>query len=132
MVRTLLDTNVCIAYLKGGEAAVQNALLARAPSEVFLCSVVKAELLHGARRSVHVARNLERLAAFFGAMTSLPFDDDAAEQYGIIRAQLEAAGTPLGANDLLIASIAQSHDATVLTRNLNEFRRVPGLRVETC
>lgn len=95
-----------------------------------LCSVVKAELFYGARRSQHIAQNLEKLRVFMEPLPSLPFDDAAAEQYGLIRADLAAAGRPIGANDLLIAAIARSHDAVVVTRNLSEFSRVVGLRVE--
>jgi tRNA(fMet)-specific endonuclease VapC len=62
---------------------------------------------------------------------SLSFDDQAAEHYGRVRPLLEHAGTPIGPNDLMIAAIALTHDATVLTRNEREFRRVPGLRVAT-
>jgi tRNA(fMet)-specific endonuclease VapC len=62
---------------------------------------------------------------------SLPFDDLAAGHYGLIRATLERAGTSVGANDLLIASIALAHDCLLVTRNSREFEGVVGLRVET-
>ena len=61
---------------------------------------------------------------------SLPFDDQSAEYYGIVRATLERAGTPIGGNDLLVASIALAHDCTLVTRNNSEFARVAGLRLE--
>ena len=127
---TLLDTNVCIAYLNGNDENVRARLTALSPHDVVLCSVVKAELLFGARKSQRVEENLQRLATFFGSVESLPFDDRAAGHYGMIRAQLEAAGTPIGANDLLIASIALGSDLTLATRNVGEFRRVAGLRVD--
>jgi len=60
---------------------------------------------------------------------SLPFDDRAADHYGVARATLEQAGTPIGANDLLIASIALAHDCLLVTRHSREFERVVGLRV---
>lgn len=125
----LLDTNVCIAFLKD-EGEVKGKILARRPDEMLLCSVVKAELLYGARRSAKVDDNLKKLDAFFAPFSSLPFDDAAAERYGVIRAQLERAGTPIGANDMAIAAIALAADATLVTRNQDEFRRVAGLRVE--
>ncbi|MBI3540847.1 MAG: type II toxin-antitoxin system VapC family toxin [Deltaproteobacteria bacterium] len=103
---------------------------ARSPTEFHLCSVVKAELLYGARKSAQVTSNLEVLEKFFSHFHSLPFDDTAAEFYGTLRALLEKAGTPIGANDLLIASIAQTNNLTLLTRNASEFVRVPGLHVE--
>lgn len=95
-----------------------------------LCSVVKAELLYGARNSDRVARVLKGLEAFFHALISLPFDDECAEEYGRIRADLERAGTPIGANDLMIAAIARRHSVTLVTNNVEEFRRVVGLAVE--
>lgn len=92
--------------------------------------MVKAELLYGARSSEHVERNIGRLVAFFVAFESLPFDDSAAEVYGLIRAQLRREGRPIGGNDLMIAAIALASDATLVTRNQDELRRVAGLRVE--
>jgi tRNA(fMet)-specific endonuclease VapC len=129
-VSYLLDTNVCIAFLNGPDAAVRDKLLSLPRDEVHLCSVVKAELLYGARKSHRVTWNLARLAQFFRAFASLPFDDAAAEQYGVIRAQLTARGTPIGGNDTMIAAVALAASATVVTRNREEFRRVPALAVE--
>lgn len=127
----ILDTNVCIAFLNGADPAVRDRLRSMPPDELALCSVVKAELLYGARRSSHIDENLEKLQRFFEPFASLPFDDEAAARYGLLRAQLSAAGTPIGGNDLLIAATALASDATLVTRNTREFRRVPGLRVET-
>lgn len=61
---------------------------------------------------------------------TLPFDDHAADHYGLMRATLERAGTPVGANDLPIASIALAHDRLLVTRTSREFQRIVGLRVE--
>ncbi|HEY6477913.1 MAG TPA: type II toxin-antitoxin system VapC family toxin [Polyangia bacterium] len=126
----LLDTNVCIAFLNGTDAEVRTRLAAENPEEIILCSTVKAELLYGARNSTHVGRNLSNLAVFFAPFESLPFDDEAAEIYGLVRAQLRRAGRPIGGNDLIIAATALAADATLVTRDQEEFRRVPGLRVE--
>ena len=126
----LLDTDVCVAFLRGRDAPVRDRLLELPPAEVFLCSVVKAELWVGARRSARVAENLRTLEAFFEPIASLPFDDEAAARYGSIRAQLEREGRSIGGNDTLIAAIALAADATLVTRNADEFRRVPGLRLE--
>lgn len=95
-----------------------------------LCSVVKAELLFGARQSGQVAQNLRRLEAFFAAFQSLPFDDRAADLYGTMRAQLTREGKLVGSNDMMVASIALAVDATLVTRNTKEFGRIAGLRVE--
>ena len=125
----LLDTDVCIAFLNGKEPTLQR-LFSTAGDELRLCAVVKAELNFGARSSEKVSENLLRLRPFFAAIDSLDFDDAAAEQYWVIRAQLKRAGTPIGPNDLLIASIALAHDASLATRNVREFARVPALRLE--
>ncbi|MFI5309033.1 MAG: type II toxin-antitoxin system VapC family toxin [Polyangiales bacterium] len=127
----LLDTNVCVAFMNGTDPAVRDKLLSLSPGEVRLCSVVKAELLYGARKSKRVTDNLMRLTQFFATFDSLPFDDLAAEHYGTLRAQLEAAGTPIGANDMMIAATALASDSTLVTRNQSEFLRVTGLSVET-
>lgn len=126
----LLDSNVCIAFLNGTDANLRTRLTSENPEEVVLCSTVKAELLYGARNSAHVARNLARLTEFFAPFESLSFDDDAAEIYGLVRAQLRREGRPIGGNDLIIAATALAADVTLVTRNQEEFRRVPGLRVE--
>lgn len=126
----LLDTNVCIRFMTGRSALVVRRMSGIAPTAVRLCSVVKAELLWGARRSRRVAENLAGLEEFWRPFASLPFDDIAAAHYGPIRAELSAAGTPIGPNDLMIAAIARAHDLTLVTANTREFRRVIGLRVE--
>jgi len=76
------------------------------------------------------SRNLRLLEHFFEAVASLPFDDRCAGEYGVIREELERAGTPIGPNDLLIAATALAHDGTLVTHNIREFSRVPGLRME--
>nr|VFJ69099.1 MAG: tRNA(fMet)-specific endonuclease VapC [Candidatus Kentron sp. FM]VFJ69856.1 MAG: tRNA(fMet)-specific endonuclease VapC [Candidatus Kentron sp. FM]VFK17786.1 MAG: tRNA(fMet)-specific endonuclease VapC [Candidatus Kentron sp. FM] len=131
-MRYLIDTNVCIAYLRGKNSGNITARLVMAgPGEVALCSVVKAELLYGAEHSANPDGNRARLQRFFASIpTSLPFDDAAADAYGGIRAQLEARGTPIGPNDLMIAAIGLSRGLMLVTHNTSEFRRVPGLRIE--
>lgn len=126
----LLDTNLCVALLAGHDRALSARYLSFPPKEVFLCSVVKAELLFGARNSGRVERNLRRLEQFWAPLGSLTFDDLAAAHYGEIRAVLARAGTPIGGNDLQIAAIARANDLTLVTRNQDEFLRVVGLRVE--
>ncbi|HEX4953840.1 MAG TPA: type II toxin-antitoxin system VapC family toxin [Thermoanaerobaculia bacterium] len=126
----LLDTNACIGILNGTVPALVSCLKEKDTRQVRLCSVVKAELLHGARKSARVAENLTLLARFFTPFASLPFDDRAADHYGQIRADLERSGIPIGPHDLLIAAIARAHDVTLVTHNLREFTRVVGLRVE--
>ena len=128
-MKYLLDTNICIAHLNRRDPEVRDRLIKLNAHDVFLCSVVKAELIFGARKSAHVQKNLTLLGHFFAGVRSLPFDDHAAELYGNHAAHLAQAGRSIGSNDLMIASIAQAHNLIVATRNDGEFMRIPGLRV---
>jgi len=126
----LLDTNTCIRYLNGRSENIRQHFLAISPEELLLCSIVKAELLFGARKSAHVERTLEKVTLFMSRFNSLPFDDPAAEAYGRIRSHLERRGVPIGPNDLLIAAIAISHGVSLVTHNTREFSRIEGLILE--
>ena len=129
-MKWLLDTSVCVPLINRTDESTAVRLLDHAPGSVLLCSVVKAELYFSARNSTRVAENLLRVDRFCRAFESFPFDDEAAAHYGVIRSQLRREGRPIGANDLMIASIALVGDVTLVTRNLDEFARVPGLEVE--
>jgi len=126
----LLDTNTCIKYLNGKSENVRQRLEALQPQDIVLCSVVKAELFYGAMKSATPQKNQAKLQPFVSRFVSLPFDDEAAAEYGRIRAQLEKQGTPIGPNDLFIAAIGLANDVTVVTRNTREFSRVAGLKLE--
>lgn len=125
----LLDTNAWIRFLTRRSESIRRRLEATPSRHIVLCSVVRAELLYGAEKSARPEQNLARLR-FLEKFVSFSFDDAAAQVYGRIRARLERAGTPIGPNDLLIAAIALSQGATVVTHNTREFGRVEGLRVE--
>ena len=127
----LLDTNICVRYLRGTDRQQLEARLnATSFGDVALCSVVKAELLYGAARSQQPERNQAQLQRFFSGFPSLSFDDQAAAAYGTLRAALEASGTPIGPNDLMIAAIALASGLVLVTHNTAEFSRVPGLQIE--
>ncbi|KAM3100854.1 type II toxin-antitoxin system VapC family toxin [Phormidesmis sp. 146-35] len=126
----LLDTNVCIVYLNQTDSNVRRKMGEVPRSQVFVCSVVKAELFYGAMRSNNPERTLARQREFLNALVSLPFDDFAATTFGVVRAQLESLGTPIGAYDLQIASIALANNLTLVTHNIGEFSRVEGLKLE--
>jgi len=125
----LLDTNTCIHLLNRTHPKLLKRYRRSSPLEIAICSVVKAELLYGARHSKQVAENLSRRSLFFSPVNSLAFDDRCAEEYGQIRADLSAQGQLIGPNDLMIAAIARAHDATLLTHNVGKFSRVTGLRI---
>jgi len=126
----LLDTNVCIKILNKNSRKLIKRLKQFSPLEVYLCSVVKAELLYGARKSNRITENLALLRRFFDTFISLQFDDSCAVQYGIIRTDLARAGTIIGPNDLLIASIAKANDFILVTHNTGEFSRIANLKLE--
>ena len=126
----LLDTNVCIHLINQRHRAILKRFRTHVPGDIALCSVVRAELLTVARRSGRIEANLQLLKAFFAPLQSLPFDDDCAEHYSQIHADLLNQGTPIGPNDTLIAAIARAHGATLVTHNMREFGRVAGLKME--
>ena len=126
----LLDTNVCIDYLNGRVIRVREHMESLSPSEVVLCSIVKAELFYGAMKSVNPSLTLARQEPFISQFLSLPFDDTAAEQYGRLRAFLAKQGLSIGPNDLLIAAIALANNVILVTHNTNEFEHVPGLQIQ--
>ena len=126
----LLDTNVCIHLLNEKHIGIEKNFRSHSPAEIALCSIVKAELLFGARHSQRVSANLQRLKQFFAPLASLPFDDRCAEEYAQIRADLSAQGKIIGPNDMLIAGIARANNATLVTHNVGEFSRIVGIKIE--
>lgn len=126
----MLDSSVCIPLLNGTEPALTERYVAAAQGDYAVCSVIKAELLLGARRSTQPHKAVNRMNAFWNSMASLPFDDLAAEHFAEIGSLLKKSGKPIGVKDLMIAATTRAHGLTVITRNLSEFRRVPDLHVE--
>jgi tRNA(fMet)-specific endonuclease VapC len=126
----LLDTNVCIVYLKGQNSHLKQKLDNILLSEIAVCSVVKGELFYGSLRSANPERNLRLQQEFLSQFLSLPFDDKSAVVFGEIRAQLAAKGTPIGAYDLQIAAIALANNLILVTHNTKEFSRIPQLQLE--
>ncbi len=126
----LLDTNTCIQLWQRGNPRVRSRFAACRPSEVALCSVIKAELLFGALNSQNKTANSALLQKLFAPIHSFEFDDTAAQCYAEIRMDLSARGKIIGANDLMIAAIAMANRLTVVTHNMSEFSRVQGLVVE--
>lgn len=129
-MKYLLDTNVCIVYLKGRNVNWKQKLESVAIQEIAVCSIVKAELCFGAMKSANPERNFSLQQAFLDQFVSIPFDDLAATTFGVIRSQLEIKGTLIGAYDLQIAAIALANNLTLVTHNTREFGRVEGLQVE--
>lgn len=123
----LLDTNSVIALLKG-DAAAWEKLDAQSPDDCAISAIVAYELFYGAFKSQRRDENLARIDGL--RFEVIDFDQNDARHAGEIRATLEAAGTPIGSNDILIAGQARSRDLTLVTRNVREFERVPDLKME--
>lgn len=126
----LLDTNAWIHYLNPGDSPIKHKIRTIPPSQIFLCSVVKAELYFGAYKSSRRDANLSLLEKLFTQFACLPFDGQTARVFGEIRANLAAKGNPIGPYDLQIAAIALGHGLILVTHNVQEFSRVPGLVLE--
>ncbi|HEY1246588.1 MAG TPA: type II toxin-antitoxin system VapC family toxin [Hyphomicrobiaceae bacterium] len=127
----LLDTNAVIALLKD-EPAIFRKRLRRAVSRgaaIAVSSIVLYELWYGVARSARGRENAERLRVFLsGGIEVSAFDEEDAKAAGELRATLEGAGTPIGPYDLLIAAQSLRSGATLVTANVAEFTRVPGLQ----
>ena len=128
-MRFILDTNTCIYALKL-QGRVVERLQAHSPDDLGVTIVTVAELWFGARKSVRPSAARREMDAFLEPFEVLPFDHAAAEAYARARFELERVGRPIGERDLLIASIALARGLTVVTHNLSEFARVPGLKAE--
>jgi tRNA(fMet)-specific endonuclease VapC len=129
-MKYLLDSNTCIRYINGRSPKIAERLNSLPEGEAMVCAIVKAELLFGAMRSQNPSKTVSIQRQFLSLFASLPFDDTAAEYYGQIRADLTYKGTPIGGNDLLIASIALANKLILVTHNTREFSRVTALQIE--
>jgi tRNA(fMet)-specific endonuclease VapC len=126
----LLDTNVWIRFLRKQNSAPVQRLRTHQPSEIHVCSVVAAELYHGCLRSNRPAANRTKVEAVLDPYVCLPFDKAAASAYARIRHELERLGTVIGPYDLQIGAIAIANNCTLVTHNIAEFNRIPGLVIE--
>lgn len=129
MLKYLLDTNIVIYVIKRRPQAARE-IFNRHHGRMAISAITLAELVHGAEKSSHTARNIAVVEDFVGRLAVLSYDDKAAWHYGNIRAVLEKQGQPIGVNDLHIAAHARSDGLTLVTNNLREFERVPGLLLE--
>lgn len=126
----MLDTNICIYVLKNHSDKLRHKF--KAIKNICISSVTYAELCFGIENgdSSMNEQRWEQLDIFTQRLLIDPWDEDAARHYGIIRAHLKKQGTPIGNNDLLIASHARSINAVLVTNNVKEFNRVPDLSIE--
>lgn len=129
MLKYMLDTNICIFTIKNRPQQVRDAFN-RHYGQLCMSSVSLMELIYGAEKSASPERNLTVVEGFAARLEVLPYDELAAVHTGQLRAELARSGTPIGPYDQLIAGHARSRGLVVVTNNLREFDRVPGLRIE--
>ncbi len=126
----LLDTNICIYLMKNTYPKLTERLFSYSPSQMAVSSITVFELEYGAAKSKWSEKTRLNLELFLAPFTIIPFDGKDAVIAGQVRRYLEKEGTPIGPYDLQIAAQALSRDMTVITHNLNEFKRVPGIKTE--
>ncbi|GLU54211.1 type II toxin-antitoxin system tRNA(fMet)-specific endonuclease VapC [Dyadobacter frigoris] len=129
-MKYLLDTNIIAYIINERPPEVISKFLSLSKDEIFVSSIVVAELWYGVVKSHKKEQNKTALEEFLAPLTIVDFDFTAAKFYGLIRADLEAKGLIIGSNDILIAAHALSLGLTLVTNNTKEFGRVIGLKLE--
>jgi len=126
----LLDTNILIFLLRGMRPALRQRLAGFAPGKLSVSVCTVAELVHGCHKSSDPRRNYLALLQFLLPYRILDWKNRDVESYALIRAGLEKMGTPIGTIDTFIAAQARSRGLTLITNNVREFARVPGITIE--
>lgn len=129
-MRYMLDTNICISIIKNRPSGVMKRLKKIPVGEAGVSSIVAAELWYGIFKSKKKKENSAALEDFLGYVAVMGWPPDAAAEYGRIRHHLKQRGSMIGAMDLLIAAHALAIKSVLVTDNVSEFKRVPGLKIE--
>ena len=129
MLLYMLDTDICIFVLRDRSAEVRRKFN-RFEDELCISTITAGELLYGVERSARRIENRRIVEAFIGNLNVLPFTTRAAAHFAQLRSELSQRGMVCGPYDMLIAGNARSEDLTVVTNNVREFSRIPGLHVE--
>ena len=129
MLKYLLDTNIVIYTMKNRPRQVKRRFQQH-HGRMGISTVTLGELVFGAEHSQQVERNLADIEAFTARLEVLPFDNKAAYHFGQIRATLYRIGQPIGPYDMMIAGHARASGLNLITNNVKEFERVPGLLLE--
>jgi tRNA(fMet)-specific endonuclease VapC len=129
VTRYMLDTNIMSDLIRNPRGSAAKRIERLGEDTVCTSVIVAAELRYGSARSGS-KRLREAVDELLSEITVLPFDVPADAEYGTIRSELEAAGTSIGPNDLLIAAHAYTSGAIIVTANTSEFKRIRGLKVE--
>jgi tRNA(fMet)-specific endonuclease VapC len=130
MPRYLLDTNICIYIKNHRPPEVLARFSALQPGDVAMSSITFGELCFGASKSAKRVEAIQTLAALKLFIPVLALDANASVHYGHVRQLQQKIGRPIGNNDLWIAAHALSSELILVSNNLTEFERVPGLKTE--
>ena len=127
-MKFLIDTNSCIYLIKQKPPSVLAKFRALEPGDIGLSSITVAELHYGVEKSQFPDKNRQALNEFMLPLEITPFNEKAAAIYGRVRTGLEKQGKVIGSYDMLIAAHAISLEVTLVTNNVKEFSRIPGLK----
>jgi tRNA(fMet)-specific endonuclease VapC len=130
MKRYMLDTDMCSYIIREHPASVLKRFQTLAMEQLCVSVVTYAELIYGVERSSSRRINRPVIEDFVRHLDVMGWDTEAADQYGVIRAELEAAGTLIGAMDMMIAAHAKSIKAVLVTNNQKHFNKVRGLKID--
>jgi len=129
MLKYMLDTNIVIYTIKNRPSQVRE-LFKQHEGQMCISAITLGELIFGAERSSQIERNLDDINGLVARMDVAPFDEHASEHFGQLRAELYKIGQPIGPYDMMIAGHARAMGLILVTNNMKEFERVPGLRLE--
>lgn len=129
-MKYLLDTNIIIYFLNGSYPEITGHLKHVPAQDIMIPAVVLAELEYGTRNSNDYEKSIAAIRKFTKPFEIAMFSENEAGEYGSIMTDLKKNGTPIGANDMMIAATARANGAVLVTHNLKEFQRVKNLVLE--
>ena len=127
---TILDTNICVRFLRGEESVVRRLLDADENDDLRIPAMVEGELFYGVEKSERRDENREKVKALLAFLPVCHADDETMEKLGELKAKAEAAGRRVDDADVIIAATAMRHGALLVTGNTRHFSRFDGLEIE--
>lgn len=127
---TILDTNICVRFLRGDESVVRRLLDADENDDLRIPAMVEGELFYGVEKSERRDENREKVKALLAFLPVCHADDETMEKFGELKAKAEAAGSRVDDADMIIAATAMRHGALLVTGNTRHFSRFDGLEIE--
>jgi len=127
---TILDTNICVRFLRGEESVVRRLLDADENDDLRIPAMVEGELFYGVEKSERRDENREKVKALLAFLPVCHADDETMEKFGELKAKAEAAGRRVDDADVIIAATAMRHGALLVAGNTRHFSRFDGLEIE--